>query len=77
MVLSKNKITKPTRLRLKIRAFVVVLPFYEKKIEKNIFFPSSGLLEWQSSSGQVKFENVQFSVLENIGILDSSSYAPS
>ena len=49
----------------------------KKIIEKNLFFPSSDLLEWQSSSGQVEFENGQFSVLENIGILDSSSYAPS
>ena len=49
----------------------------KKIIEKNFFFRSSDLLEWQSSSGQVEFENGQFSVLENIGILDSSSYAPS
>ena len=78
MVLSKNKITKPTRLRLKIRSFIVVLPFYEKNNRKKIsFFPSSDLLEWQSSSGQVEFENGQFSVLQNIYILDSTSYAPS
>ena len=49
----------------------------KKIIEKSLFFPSSDLLEWQSSSGQVEFENGQFSVLENIGILDSSSYTPS
>ena len=51
MVLSKNKITKPTRLRLKIRAFVVVLPCYEKNSRKKSLFSFQRLigvakLEW-------------------------------
>ena len=51
MVLSKNKITKPTRLRLKIRAFVVVLPCYEKNNRKKSLFSFQRLigvakLEW-------------------------------
>ena len=48
MVLSKNNITEPTRLRLKIRACVVVLPFYDKIKnnfeKKNLFFSFERLI---------------------------------